>query len=49
VSILSLVVPGSSLTTYLSIPRRAFIKDDFPALGLPTTAKPGISSTFILL
>ena len=38
------MVPAKSLTTYLSCPRRALIKEDFPALGLPTTAKPGISS-----
>ena len=43
-SILSLVVPAKSLTTYLSSPSKALINEDFPALGLPTTAKPGISS-----
>jgi len=36
-------VPGISVTIYLSSPINAFIKDDFPALGRPTTAKRGNS------
>ena len=41
---LSRVVPAKSFTTYRSTPSNALINDDLPALGLPTTAKPGISS-----
>ena len=44
VSIASLVVPAMSVTIFLSMPIKAFIKDDFPALGLPTTANLGNSS-----
>ena len=44
VSMLSRVVPAKSFTTYRSSPSNALINDDLPALGLPTTAKPGISS-----
>ena len=46
---LSLVVPAISVTIYLSSPIRELIKDDFPALGLPTTANLGSSSSTILL
>ena len=46
VSILSLVVPAISVTIYLSLPIKAFINEDLPALGLPTTANRGrFSST----
>jgi hypothetical protein len=38
---LSRVVPAKSFTTYRSSPSNALINDDLPALGLPTTAKPG--------
>jgi hypothetical protein len=41
VSIESLVVPAISVTIFLSSPIKAFIKEDFPAFGLPTTANRG--------
>ncbi len=44
VSIESLVVPAILVTIFLSSPIKALIKDDFPAFGLPTTAKRGSSS-----
>ena len=37
-SMVSLVVPATSLTITLSFPRSAFVNDDLPALGLPTIA-----------
>ena len=37
-SIESLVVPDSCETTSLSSPKRALIRVDFPALGLPMIA-----------
>ena len=43
VSILSRVVPGSSLTMFLSSPTIVLINEDLPAFGLPTTAKDGNS------
>ncbi len=43
-SIESRVVPAMLVTIFLSSPIKAFIKDDFPALGLPTTANLGNSS-----
>ena len=41
VSILSLVVPGISVTIYLVSPINELIYDDLPAFGLPTTANLG--------
>ena len=35
---LSLVVPETSETITLSLPKRAFTIEDFPALGFPTIA-----------
>ena len=46
VSMLSRVVPAISVTMYRSSPIKAFMKEDLPALGLPTTANRGrLSST----
>ena len=45
-SIASLVVPAISVTMYLCSPIKAFINEDLPAFGRPTTAKRG-SSVFI--
>ena len=42
-SILSLVVPGTSLTMCLLFSIIELIKEDFPAFGLPTTANWGSS------
>ena len=43
-SIISLVVPGISVTMALFSPIRTFISDDFPTLGLPTidTERPSL-------
>ena len=43
-SIESRVVPAISVTIFLSTPINAFMNEDFPALGLPTTANLGSSS-----
>ena len=45
VSTASLVVPAISETISLLSPRSLFIRDDFPTLGLPTTAILGVSSS----
>ena len=44
VSILSLVVPGSFFTIFLSSPINVFIYEDLPAFGRPTTENDGRSS-----
>ena len=49
VFILSLVVPAIFVTMFLSFPIIALINDDFPAFGLPTTAKFGSSSPIFFL
>ena len=48
-SILSLVVPEIFVTMFRSFPIIALINDDFPAFGLPTTAKLGSSSSIFFL
>ena len=47
-SIESLVVPEILVTIFLSFPRSALVKEDFPTLGFPTIASRGIpKSSFI--
>ena len=41
----SLVVPAILVTMFLSSPIKAFNKEDFPTLGLPTIANLGIPSS----
>ena len=41
----SRVVPAISVTMVRSSPTNAFISEDFPAFGRPTTAKRGKSSS----
>ena len=38
----SLVVPATAVTIFLSSPSKAFVNEDFPTFGLPTIATLGI-------